>query len=74
MATANTTSNTDRADQIHAIAARLAGMESALDLVRENDNCSSQVGDALYLLAASCRQMNDELCVIAGQMTEGGAA
>lgn len=78
MATANTTSSTSNlaglSDQVNAIAALLAGTEATLRMFKDSDGCSGNLGDALALLAMSVGRMNDELCTIAGQMTEGGAA
>lgn len=78
MATANTTSSTSTlaglSDQVHAIAAQLAGTEATLRMFKDSDECGPGLGDAAALLAISIGRMNDELCTIADQMTEGGAA
>jgi hypothetical protein len=75
MATANTTSSiSDLSDQVNAIAAQLAGTEATLRMFKDSDECGGELGDAIALLAISVGRMNDELCTIAGQMTEGGAA
>lgn len=78
MATANTTSSArklyDLSTQVNAIAAQLAGTEATLHMFKNSDECGGDLGDAIALLAMSVGRMNDELCAIAGQMTEGGAA
>ncbi|MBK7022307.1 MAG: hypothetical protein IPH41_01895 [Sulfuritalea sp.] len=83
MATSNTTSADEGANtsplvelshRVHAVAARLAGMEAALRIFKDADSCDGPLGDALILLACSCERMNDELCLVADQMTEGVAA
>lgn len=83
MATSNTTSADEGANisplgelsnRVHDVAARLAGMEATLRIFNRSDDCDGPMGDALVLLACSCERMNDELCMIADQMTAGGAA
>lgn len=60
--------------RIESIAAQLAGTEATLRIFRDLEDCPANIGEALHLLAVSARRMNDELCEIAGQMTEGETA
>lgn len=71
---ADTSPLVELSHRVHAVAARLAGMEATLRIFNDADSCDPPLGDALILLACSCERMNDELCTIADQMTEGGAA
>lgn len=55
-------------DQLHRIAARLAGLEDVLR--RVYDDCGAEAGNILHLMADVAAETNHQLCLVADRVSD----